>query len=461
MRRKTPFHVDFSAIRDRHVLIALSGGADSVALTRLLAEARVEYGLTLSAAHLDHGIRPESADDARWCGKLCGALDIPFHTKRIDVPAEAKRRGEGFETVARALRHEWLRALRDEIGADVIALAHHMDDQAETVLMHLSRGAGPEGIGGMPTLSGELYRPLLGVRKRELENWLRSIGQDWRTDFTNAVDDTPRNALRLHVIPELEKSYPQAVAAISRYAQSARLESAYIEEQTSVYSRRNSVGIPGGLWLRLTDELHPALLRRCIRRFCGSDTPWERVNAVAALAEKRHGVEEVSGSIIAERGRLGLYFLQNKPMSVFQTEYRPESVVELEGLCALTSSPAEPVPIRDNPLCQILDARALRGAVLRTRRNGDRIRPLGCGDKLLSDYLTDRHIDRPLRDRLALLAVENRVLWVCGVGVSEDAALRRDTREAVRIECRYSYRLMDILQEQITGKQKQEEQDHA
>ena len=148
---------DFSAVRGRRVLIALSGGADSVALAALLAEAREALGLTLFAAHLDHGIRPESADDADFCRALCAKLGVPFLTVRLDVPAEAARAGEGLETAARRLRHAWLRRVKDAVGADCIALAHHMDDQAETVLMHLARGAGPEGIGGM---RGALRRPV-------------------------------------------------------------------------------------------------------------------------------------------------------------------------------------------------------------------------------------------------------------------------------------------------------------
>ena len=140
---------DFTGLSGLRVLIALSGGADSVALASMLAEARNALQITLLAAHLDHAIRPESAEDAAFCGRLCARLGIPLYTARVDVPAEAARTGEGLETAARRLRHQWLRQVKDEVGADVIALAHHMDDQAETVLMHLARGTGPEGIGGM------------------------------------------------------------------------------------------------------------------------------------------------------------------------------------------------------------------------------------------------------------------------------------------------------------------------
>ena len=163
MRRQTP---DFSAVRGKHILIALSGGADSVALCAMLRDRRQADGLVLSAAHLDHGIRPDSAKDAEWCRRLCKAWQTPFYTARIDVPAEAERSGEGLETAARRVRYRWLRETAARVGADVIALAHHLNDQAETVLMHLLRGAGPAfpepGDGALR----QGFRPLAAGRRR-------------------------------------------------------------------------------------------------------------------------------------------------------------------------------------------------------------------------------------------------------------------------------------------------------
>ena len=169
---------DFSPVRDERLLIALSGGADSVALAIMLSDARAEYGLTLFAAHVDHCIRPESAADAEFCRDLCEKLGIPLYCARIDVPAEAGRRHLGLETAARSCRYEQLQRVCRQTGSDHIVLAHHMDDQAETVLMHLFRGSGLEGLGGMRVLEAgsNLYRPLLGLRKEQLVEFLRESG---------------------------------------------------------------------------------------------------------------------------------------------------------------------------------------------------------------------------------------------------------------------------------------------
>ena len=414
---------DLTAAHGRRVLIALSGGADSVALAVLLSEAQRDCALTLFAAHIDHGIRPESAEDAAFCRDLCHALGIPFYSARLDVPGEARTQGEGLESAARRMRYAQLRRFKAEAGAELIALAHHMDDQAETVLMHLGRGAGTRGIGGMRAFSGDLWRPLLGCRKAELTAFLRNRGHTWREDATNGVADNPRNAIRLHVLPELEKCYPQFVPAVARCAQTAQLEDDCLDALTEDYLRASGALEPFCRWIDLSRPTHRAILRRAILRCCPTALSWEQVNALEALCASNRGRIDLGVDHCAERAGRRLYFVPKRPP---QTEPVPLS---LNGVTALPlvgrviAAPCAAVPVRDDPTRQVLDPAALAGAVLRTRRPGDRIRPLGGGDKLLSDYFIDRKVDRPLRDATPLIAVGNRVHWVCGYGISQEAAL--------------------------------------
>ena len=414
---------DFSAARGRRLLIALSGGADSVALAVLLAEVREEYRLTLLAAHVDHGIRPDSPEDAEFCRTLCRQLEIPFYCARLDVPAEARRRREGLESAARWLRYEQLRRFRDALGADLIALAHHMDDQAETVLMHLCRGAGTGGMAGMRPLTGDLWRPLLGCRKAELVDYLRGKGLAWREDATNAVADNPRNAIRLHALPELEKCYPQCVPAIARYASTAGIEDDCLGELTGEFLARGG-GVGGHCrWIELEHAPHRAILRRALLAACPEPLSWEQVNALEALCAQGRGKVDISSGVFAERTGHRLYFVQKQPPRIESAALNLDGVTALPGLGRVTARPCAPVPIRDDPMRQVLDPAALSGAVLRTRRPGDRIRPLGSGDRLLSDYFIDRKVDRPLRDATPLIAVGDRVHWVIGHGISGEAAL--------------------------------------
>ena len=424
----------FDDVRGEHLLIALSGGADSVALTCLLAQSREEYALRLTAAHLNHGIRGADADaDAALCRALCDRLGIPLIEGRADVPRLARESNQGLEAAARDARYRFLRETRARCGADRIALAHHLDDQAETVLMHLLRGTGPEGICGMARISGELYRPLLELRKAALVQFLEGAGISWREDATNAVADNPRNALRLNVLPEIEKSYPSAVEAIARYARIARIESDCIAHLTdSFWSSRVRRG-PWG-WRIEAGPAEEAVLRRCIRRICGSDLPAQRLDAAVALWQLPRGRAELGGGWTAERTNGALYLLPASAQTPAEVPLSPIGDTVLPGVCRIRvekgNFPIEP----GNPLVEVVDAEALEGAVLRTRRSGDRIRPLGApGSRLLSDFLIDRRIDRPLRDFTPLIAREGRVLWIGGMGIAEEARITESTRARARI----------------------------
>ena len=425
---------DFSIARGRRLLIALSGGADSVALTWMLAQRRDELGLTLAAAHVDHSIRgAESRADAEYCRELCGRLDIPFYLERVDVPA-SRLPGEGVETAARRLRYEALRRIRAQIGADWIVLAHHMDDQAETVLMHLLRGSGPDGAGGMAERSDDLYRPLLNTPKRALEEFLNGQGIPWRTDCTNLTPCTPRNALRLHGLPALEESYPGAKTALARHAESMRCENRFMEAAVDAFLREHLDSGPYGQRIRNPEAADEAVLRRVLRRLCGSSLSHDALLSLTALCRSTRGRLGISASLQAEKTPGAVYFLPvptklPKPVVLAVPGESP-----LENFGSLSIRPALPVPVRDDPLRQVLCRDSLKDAVLRTRRDGDRIRPLGCGDRLLSDVLTDRKIDRPLRDALPLVARGNRILWAVGVCISEDAKLTPDTTDAVLLE---------------------------
>lgn len=425
---------DFSAAKGRRLLVALSGGADSVALLCMLAEQRHALGLTLTAAHIEHGIRgSESLADAQYCIDLCHRLDVDLRVESIDVPAR-RESGEGLETAARRLRYGALRRIKDETGSEWIALAHHLDDQAETVLMHLLRGCGPDGTGGMEILSGDLYRPLLNLSKQELKQWLMDRNIAWCEDQTNSDPFTPRNALRLYGLPALEKSYPSAAQAIARYAESARCENRLMESLTEEFLRKHMETGPFGTRIRNPEDADEAILRRAVRRVCGAELSYDKLTEIAALCRKKRGKTDISSRLFAERTPGAVYFLPKK-----RPEYTPENLpdegnIRFGDFGTLTAEPAAPVPVRNDAHCQVLDAEALRGAVLRTRRDGDRIRPLGGGEKLLSDYLTDRKIDRPLRDTIPLVASGSRILWVVGVGVSEDAKLRPETVRAVQLQ---------------------------
>ena len=421
---------DFSAARNRRLLVALSGGADSVALLCMLSDARENLNLTLIAAHVDHSIRGEdSRADAQYCRELCQRLQIPFCIETIDVPAE-RQGGEGLETAARRLRYDALRRMKAQNGCDLITLAHHLDDQAETVLMHLLRGCGPEGIGGMEILAGDLYRPLLNTPKAALEEYLTERGIHWRTDSTNFDPFTPRNSLRLHGLPALEESYPKAPQAIVRYAESARCENRLMERLTKEFIAAHAEHGAYGARILCPEEADEAILRRAVRKICGETLSHDRLTQIISLCRKTRGKISISGTLFAERTPDAVYFLPDVPELPEPVPLPECGAVQFGNLGTITIRPSQPVPVRNDPNRQALNPDALRGAVIRTRRSGDRIRPLGSGEKLLSDYFTDKKIDRPLRDFIPLVAIDNKILWAIGIGISEDAKLLPDCTAA-------------------------------
>ncbi|MBR0025562.1 MAG: tRNA lysidine(34) synthetase TilS, partial [Clostridia bacterium] len=204
-----------------HVLIGLSGGADSVALLRVLLDLSEELSLKITAAHFHHGIRGEEADgDEAFAKELCGKWNVPCYAERADIPALAKEQKMPLEQAAREARYAFLRRIKAECGASVIAVAHHLQDQAESVLMHLIRGSGLTGLCGMRPKSGDIIRPLLCVEKSELLAYLKERGIPFRTDSTNLEANTTRNRLRLDVMPYLKEHLnPKADAAIASTAE--------------------------------------------------------------------------------------------------------------------------------------------------------------------------------------------------------------------------------------------------
>ncbi len=277
------------------VAVACSGGADSVALLRTLLDRRNELGLVLSVAHLNHGIRGAEADvDAAFVEALAGKFDLPFHLRRADTPAAAELNRQGLEETARSLRYAWFWELLAQGHADAMVTAHTLDDQAETVLHRLLRGAWTEGLGGIfPVLEPEsktsyrpakplILRPLLSTTRRDIETYLRTIQQPWREDSTNCDTAYTRNRLRHELIPMLAEYNPGIQNQLAHLAALARDEETYW--QGELVRLLPSLLLPGKAvrgggratdTLRGADSLaieierlralHPALRRRVLR----------------------------------------------------------------------------------------------------------------------------------------------------------------------------------------------------
>jgi tRNA(Ile)-lysidine synthase len=355
----------------KRVLIAVSGGLDSVTLLHLLCDLMGETDLDVMVAHLDHGIRPESAEDATFVQDLCASLNLPCDLERVNVPEIASKRGWGLEEAARKVRYDFLTRAAKRSGSSAILTAHTRDDNAETVLMQLLRGT--VRATGIPPRRDRIVRPLLGISRAELHAHALEFGLPWREDASNTDTRFTRNWIRHEVLPLLETRNPNVRGKLAEHAELMRDEDALLEDWAA--------RVPS--W---TDWRHEpiAVQRRLIRRAL------ETANIVPDLEH-----------IEAIREALGASNVRRVSLPTGKT-----GVVQAGGLRifgATTSAATLEWPA--------FDFSGFPWAKLRTREPGDRIRLSG-GTRKLSDVLIDQKIPREERDAIPVVAQNSEILWI-------------------------------------------------
>ena len=279
------------ALEGQHVLVAVSGGIDSTVLLEGLARLASEHDLALSVGHVHHGLRGEEADaDERAVLSRAARLGLAFSSERVDPRAlregASNRARPTLQEAARNLRYAALNSIAREHGADCIATAHNLDDQAETVLMRLLRGTGPSGLGGIPERSpdGRIVRPLLAVSRLEIETYAKETGLEWREDGSNASDAYTRNRLRRHWIPQLAAEFnPQLLRSIGRLAESERRDAEWIAELVEAESKR--------FWSLKEHEGAEGAMRGRVLEL--SATGWASLPEALALRLARRAMQEM------------------------------------------------------------------------------------------------------------------------------------------------------------------------
>lgn len=409
-----------------HILAAVSGGADSVALLMLLTEyrdANPDMDIRLSAAHLNHMLRGGESDrDERFVAELCNKLSIHLVSGRADIPS-LRERGEGTEAAARRVRYDFLLKTAKSLGCTAIATAHNANDQAETVLMALIRGSGGRGLGGIPpvreTDGARIIRPLLYTLRTDIEKYLEEQKQEYVTDSSNLSDEYTRNRLRLEIIPRLEDINPRFVRhAVDTSIQLSGderflegLAGEYVDEEDSriIISRIAS--------------LDRALLGRAIRRLCflnGVRPQRDHVEAVIGicLGTSPSARIDLPGNMAAVRRYDELYI---QPVCEAEPASEAEKKLELgenefNGY-VITVSEGEAAE------CLILDAAQLGDLAVRTRKAGDSISPAGRGwTKSLKKLFIEMKVPRAERERWPVITCGGNVCAVAGVGVDKSFA---------------------------------------
>jgi tRNA(Ile)-lysidine synthase len=430
------------------VLVALSGGADSVALLHLIRDLDARGDLTLAgAAHLNHLLRGADAEaDEAFCAALAARLEIPFLAGRVDVAALARQEKRSVEDAARRARYTFLEDAADRVSADAIAIAHTRDDQAETFLLRVLRGSGTRGLGGIRPRVGRVIRPLLDVDRAELRQFLAERAEPYREDRSNDDVTILRNRVRHELLPLLESRFsPGITDVLAREATLAQQDEDFLCRQAIESARRivltSEDNGDEGLRIdaRALRSTHRALGSRVAHdvlcRLAGArSVSFDHVERLLALAEL-----EVGDGVLCLPGQHAV----RQGDVILLRPGRPARRVEANSFTFLLSIPGEVQSLPHGwaiaaelssmgaPADKRLSARGKEVAIaagavalplgIRNRRPGDRFHPLGApGGRKLQDFMVDRKVPRTERDTLPLVVdALDRIVWVVGQSVGE------------------------------------------
>ena len=436
------------AIRDRglwargdRIAVAVSGGADSVALLCALAELAPDADWVLAGAiHVNHSLRGEAAAaDAAFCQGLGARLGVPVDVVIVDVRKRMGETGQSLESAARDLRYAALGEAAARLGATIVATGHTRDDQAETVLLRLLRGTSTRGVSGIRARRGVIARPLLDRRRTEVEKYLADRGELFQVDGSNTDERIPRNRLRHTLMPTLERDWPGSTAALARFAELAADDEAWLGQQARQAGQDVVHAGPSGVELdsgRLR-TLPRALARRVVRdaiEAAGGHSSFRDVEAVLRL-----GRVDASSRILTLRGlrvrrRGGVLVLEAAgtprgaaaPLSYMRELLVPgETTIPETGVVISTSVFMGPLQSEfrrsAGPVVAVQSDRLVLPLAVRNRRPGDRLRPAGApGTRKLQDLLVDRKIPCGERDRVPIVVDgTGQIVWVAGVAVAE------------------------------------------
>lgn len=435
--------------------VALSGGPDSTALLHCLLSLKGELGIELSACHINHLLRgKESEADARFVTRLCERHSVPLHVSTVDVKKYQRLVGGSIQSAARELRYLVFERIIKKGFANKVATAHVADDDTETVLINFLRGAGPQGLSGIPPVrGGRIIRPLIEVRKEELLDYLKEMKISYRKDSSNADWKYLRNEVRDFLIPQIENRFnPGLHATVKRSAAVFADIQRYLSKQAGELLSRISGPLPDGRGLMMDcssfASVDRAIQREAVReiikrvRKTGMGLSFENVESLRALAcgTKTAGELHLTGlKAYVAHGKLYVAREGFSRRGDFSYSWPGKGSLSIKELnCTVSMEPVKisPADLAGNGNTVYLDGDAvLPNAEFRNRRAGDRFRPLGGrGSQKLKQFFIDKKIPRWERNSILVLASGATVLWVAGYRLSDNVKVKDDTKNVLRLK---------------------------
>ena len=397
-------------------IVALSGGADSVALLLLLLK---NVGFNVHAAHCNFRLRGAESDrDEVFCVELCHRLGVELHRAHFDTREYAELHKVSIEMAARELRYRWFEQLREDIGAAGICVAHHRDDSVETVILNMVRGTGVHGLVGIRPRNGYVLRPLLCVSRDEIEGFLTSCGQKYITDSTNLEDEATRNKVRHHIIPELQQLNGKALENIQRMTERV----AAVEELLDAYKAQTIVRKEDGIAIRKLDVLNDYLLYELLADYGFNSAQASQICDSMRADSVGSVFSSADYDLLVDRECL-LVEPHLEPMKPFVIPETGTYILDEKHKIRVKSGAFE---VSKDPLVATLDASKVHFPLtVRRAEEGDWMVPFGMsGRKLLSDMMTD--LKKSIFDkRKQIVVTDNQgvIIWAVGLRVSQNVAI--------------------------------------
>jgi tRNA(Ile)-lysidine synthase len=435
--------------KDDKILVAVSGGIDSVVLLRVLHTLSLKSHWHVQIAHFNHSLRGQDSDrDEDFVRQLARTYKLPFHGQKQDVRKYAQEQGLSIEEAARVLRYDFLEKTAAAIQADKISIAHNANDQAETVLLFLLRGTGKTGLAGMPVTRGKIIRPLLSIWRREIEVFAKQNKLLFRTDASNLQTDYLRNRIRLKLLPELAKLYnPQIYQHLVHLSSLEREEDQFLQQQAIMEAAKCLEQKPGIIVLnsKRFSKLPVWLQRRLVRLV--APLSFAQVEKVRSLAETKGPSKILSlGNQFwcrREYGKLifsaGIRVKKASSATVWALPVPGKFCIPELDLHIKARTYKKPSRFKVNKSKQLsyLDAAEISGQLrLRTRQPGDRFQPYGlAGTKKLKDYFMGQKITVNERNQLPVIVDDKGIVSLCTLGrIAERVKITPQTKTIVEIE---------------------------
>lgn len=412
----------------KKVTVALSGGADSMALLFSLYYLKESLGITLRAAHLNHLIRGDEAfRDENFVKEICEKLGVELFLKRVDIPLLAKEKGISTELAAREERYKFLESVAD---GGAVATAHTASDNLETVIYNLTRGSGISGLAGIPAKRGIFIRPLILCTRKQIEDYCEQHKIPFVTDSTNLSDDYTRNKIRHSIVPVLKEINPAVENTVLRSSLILKEDAEYLESMAEDYVSQKILS--DGKMPTDFCEFNDSVAKRVIKLYLKSRLP--EITPETVHIEEALKVSYVGGKINLPKN---FFFVSNGDFVWTQSKKRPQTIkYNVKFTECDNDFFKKKEKINNLLLNSLLNCDKIVGKlVLRTRMPGDSIRVLGRGcTKTLNKIYNEQAIPIDLRDTLPVIADDQGVVWIADIGVAQRCAVNSGTKRVIKID---------------------------